>query len=83
MFLAIFTNPLFHSMELFFIIYICFSGLYKVLTASLFIAVSGNQLDVVMVVGSITHGAQIYTLTLIDVLDNVHKALGITDDFFH
>ncbi len=79
---AIVRDLLLHRIELFFVMYIFFSGLYKVLTASLFIAIPGDQLDVVMVVGSITHGAQIYALTLIDFLNNVHEAFGITDDLF-
>ena len=65
---AVFRNLIFHSVELFFVIYILFSGLYKVTASTLFTAISRNKLNVVMIIESVAHGAHIHPFALIHFL---------------
>ena len=59
-----------------------FSLFYKVAAAPLFIRVTGNQLNMVMIVGTVTHGAQIYPLAPVNLPKNLHEPFGEANDFF-
>ena len=57
-----------------------FAGLYKVLAAPLLIRVAGDKLDVIMIVETVAHGAQVDPLTPINLAKDVHEPLRKSND---
>lgn len=55
-------------------------GLYKVLAAPLLVRVAGDKLDVIMIVETVAHGAQVDPLIPINLAKDVHEPLRKSND---
>ena len=73
-----FTDEILYRLELPFIIYVLSTRFDEVPATAFLIAVARDQLDVVVVVGAVAHGAHVDAFATIGITYDIHQSLRKT-----